>query len=344
MPNYPKITAKKIKYNSPSGYANIGKYIPPFENNDTGFGYKGVLIEDSVSGDIECSICGKWFQQLGKHLEKHGIDSKEYKKRFGLLYSTALKSKQMRIKQSEVMIKLRKENKSNRLKFKRNNEFAGNRKNQPKSLESQNKFGVCDLQMIDRIKELAKELGKTPTLIDLKERYGNGYITCLAKRYGSYIALCKQNGFIPNTSNFNPKYSREYFIKKAKEQKQPLFTINEGRALYRHRYCSKKYARIVQMFSRENMPKSVVRVYKHTDYLKHKEQYNQKAKEWALNNPEKRKEHKRIYYAKHKHRILTISRLKTKIFNAIRKSEYIHPICRTAVISELKEAVKNETK
>jgi hypothetical protein len=31
MPEYPTITSKKIKYDSPSGFVNVGKFIPPFE-------------------------------------------------------------------------------------------------------------------------------------------------------------------------------------------------------------------------------------------------------------------------------------------------------------------------
>ena len=49
MPNYPKIKDRKIKYlNAPSGYAHIGKYVPPFEVNETGIGFKGVLDRKST--------------------------------------------------------------------------------------------------------------------------------------------------------------------------------------------------------------------------------------------------------------------------------------------------------
>ena len=236
MANYPKITSRKIKYKSPSGYVNIGKYVPPFEKNDTGFGFKGVLVEDSESGKIECSICGNWFHQIShSHLTKHGTTGVAYKQQFGLLTSTALKSKQMRIRQSEVMIKLRKDNKNNRLAFKRGNSYCANRKDKPKSVESQNKFGVCELQVLERVRELTRELGKTPTLIDLKERYGGGIVTILHKRYQSYIKVCHNLGLEANYSSHNPKYSREYFLEKAlsNEPSFRIFTTNEGRALYR---------------------------------------------------------------------------------------------------------------
>lgn len=237
MPNYPKITSRKIKYNSPSGYVNIGKYIPPFEKNPTGYGFKGVLIEDSKTGKIQCSICGGWYEILNSHLTNiHKITDEDYKIKFGLLKSTALRSKRLRLIQSENMIRLRKSNPKYRTCFKRNNEWAGNRKDKPKAVESQNKYGVCRLQLIERILELKKELGKTPTLIDLKERYGDTLITNLHERFGSYIKLCEEIQLEPNNSNFNPKYSKEYFIEKAlsNEPSFRIFTINEGRALYRY--------------------------------------------------------------------------------------------------------------
>lgn len=236
MPKYPTLKSRKIKYNSPSGFVHIGKYVPPFEKNDSGFGFKGVLIEDFESGKIQCSICGEWFEQMARHLETHQINSKDYKLKFGLLLSTALKSKEMRLHQSKVMIARRKSDKKYRGRFKKNNLFAGNRKYKPKALESRNKYGVCDLQLMERIIQLKEELGKTPTLIDLKEKYGMGMMALIHKRYGSYIKLCRNLGMNPNFSNWNPKYSREYFIEKALNQvpSTRIFTINEMGAFYKY--------------------------------------------------------------------------------------------------------------
>jgi hypothetical protein len=237
MPNYPKITSKKIKYKSPSGYAVIGKYVPPFEKNTTGFGFKGVALEDFKSGKLQCSICGEWFEQLPIHLfHAHDITSPDYKRKFGLLQSTALKSKKMRLAQSVVMQKMRNSHPKHRMKFKNNNLFAGNRKGIVKAEESKNKFGVCDLQVMEKVIELHNELGKTPTLTDLKDRYGAGFIFQLHKRYSSYINYCNSIGFEPNFSNYNPKYSREYFIEKAlsNEPSLRIMTTNESRAFYRY--------------------------------------------------------------------------------------------------------------
>jgi len=237
MPNYPIVTSKEIDYpNSPSGKAIVGKYIPPFEENETGFGFKGVALEDLESHRLECCICGKWFENLSCHLRSHKNTAPEYKRRFGLLQSTALKSHRMRLIHSETMIKMRNGDKKHRWKFQRNNIFAGNRKGKKKAVESKNKYGVCDLQIMEKVIDMHKELGKTPTLIDLKNRYGEAFIYHLYKRYNSYVKYCNNVGFIPNFSNHNPKYSKEYFVKKAmdKEPSIRIFTESEGRNLYKY--------------------------------------------------------------------------------------------------------------
>ena len=237
MPYYPKITSKRIDYkNAPTGKVNIGKYVPPFEENENGFGFKGVVVEDIKTNQLECSICGKWFENLPTHLRTHNITAPDYKKKFGLLQSTALKSHRIRLRQSEVMSGMRRKHKKHRMGFAKNNHYAGNRKGIKKAEESRNKYGVCDLQIMDKVMELAKEMGKTPTLIDLKNRYGGGFIFHLHKRYGSYVKYCHEQGFVPNFSNNYPKYSREYFIEKAlsNEPAIRIFTITEGRNFYKY--------------------------------------------------------------------------------------------------------------
>jgi hypothetical protein len=236
MPSYPILKSRKIKYNSPSGFVNIGKYVPPFDEIKNGFGYMGVILEDYKTGKLQCHICGGWYEQMARHIEIHKINSQEYRRRFGLLISTALKSKRMRIAQSKIMQKLRGKNKANRFKFAKNNLFAGNRKGKSKALESQNRYGVCNLQLIERILKLKKKLNKTPTLTELKDEYGFVFITLLYERYGSYVKLCNNLELTPNISNFNPKYSKEYFLQKALDDEPSLriFTLNEKRAFYKY--------------------------------------------------------------------------------------------------------------
>ena len=51
MAFYPKIKTTKLPYDSPSGFVYAGKYIPPFEKVEKGFGYKGVILERMERSD-----------------------------------------------------------------------------------------------------------------------------------------------------------------------------------------------------------------------------------------------------------------------------------------------------
>ena len=243
MPNYPKNTTSTIPYDSPSGEINIGKWLPPFKKLDKGFGFLGVLAEDVGTGKLQCAICGEWHEILTTHIfAKHKINSEKYHTKFGLLRDTALKSKRIRKLQSEFMIQERKINPKRCMKFKKGNKYCANRKGKPKAIESQNKYGVCELQIAEKIVQLQRKLGRTPPLTALIDEYGNSFATNIHNRYGSYIKLVRDLGMIPVTSSKNPKYSKKYFIKKGVEAVskgkklavEKIFGINEDRALSRY--------------------------------------------------------------------------------------------------------------
>ena len=243
MPVYKNKTHKQIEYpQAPSGFINIEKWEPPFASVSQGFGFMGVLAEDSESGKLQCHECGQWFEQLPTHYSiKHGMSGKDYRKKFGLLDSTALKSKRIRLIQSQVMIDFRATGDKRFLrKFKRNNVEAANRKGKPKAVESQNKYGVCDLQIMTKIISLGKELGKTPTLCDVKNKYGNSMMSLLHQRYGSYIKYCRDYlKLTPNFSSFNPQFGsnkawREHLLDIGKER------LAEGRPLTVHGLLGEK--------------------------------------------------------------------------------------------------------
>lgn len=219
MPAYKHKTQKTIKYkDAPSGYINIEKWEPPFAPVKKGFGYMGVVAEDSEDGTLQCHVCGNWYEQLPTHYtKKHGLTGEEYKQKFGLLSSTALKSKRIRLIQSATITKLQKQGRMNvgnrrnkngkKYGFTKANKEAANRKGWKKPLEAQNRYGVCDLQIMTKIISLGKKLGKTPTLTDIKDAYGGGIISIMHSRYGSYIKYCRDYLKLePNYSVHNPKH------------------------------------------------------------------------------------------------------------------------------------------
>ena len=261
MPVYKNKKQNKIKYSqAPSGYINIEKWEPPFAKIPDGFGYIGVLAEDSKEGTLQCHVCGKWYEQLPTHYtRKHGIDGEQYRRKFGLLVGTALKSKRIRLIQSKVIARLQKEGRmqvgnSNGYGFKKKNKEAGNRKGIKKAKESENRYGVCDLQIMTKIIKLGKKLGKTPTLVDIKEEYGGGIISIMHMRYGSYINYCRKYlKMTPNFSSLNPRFKnkrewREHllgigrtYLVKGKKLSIKSLPVNESRYIYRYFKSFKDY-------------------------------------------------------------------------------------------------------
>lgn len=258
MPAYPVKKKTRIAYKSaPSGYINIDKWEPPFMKVEDGYGYVGVIAEDFETGKLQCHMCGKWFEQLSTHIiSVHRMDNcNQYRKDFGLFQGTALKSKRLRLIQSKTIQKLQKEgrmqvgNNLGKSPFKKGkaNKYAANRKGWKKPIEGANRYGRCDLQIMTKIIELSRELGRTPSLVDIKEKYGGGIISVMHSRYGSYINYCRQYlKMKPCYSSLNPKFGskkrwREHLIKIGKESIKAgnpittngLLPMNESRYVYR---------------------------------------------------------------------------------------------------------------
>ena len=83
----------KIEYNlAPSGYATLYNYKTPFMPSVSGVGFQGVVLFDSETNKVQCSICGEWFDFLGIHVKTHKLTVKQYKYQFGLNQETALMS------------------------------------------------------------------------------------------------------------------------------------------------------------------------------------------------------------------------------------------------------------
>ena len=260
MPAYKHKTKKKIKYiDAPSGYINIEKWEPPFAPVPRGFGYTGIVAEDCKTGKLQCHVCGIWLQQLPGHIAvKHKITGIQYRNKFGLLNSTALKSKRIRLLQSALITKMQKDGRMNcgnkpnnngkKYGFTKGNKEAGNRKGITKAKEAQNKHGVCDLQIMTKIIALSKKLGKTPSLGEIKDEYGGGIISIMHLRYGSYIKYCRDYlKLTPLFSTHNPRFKTlkekqknllqigRKALKKGKPLKvKSLLPTNEQRYIYQY--------------------------------------------------------------------------------------------------------------
>ncbi len=174
---------------APSGFVTFYDYKEPFTKFKEGFGYIGVLLHDTESGKIQCHFCGEWLTALPAHLHyKHDIKSRAYKEKVGLLHTTALISEKTR----ESMINKDHTNALRALTFAREknarNRTKINRKYSTTSAEFKNKNGTCPEQLLQRIRDKAKELGRTPTNVEVK-----GVKTILAT-YGTWNNATKLAG------------------------------------------------------------------------------------------------------------------------------------------------------
>jgi hypothetical protein len=154
------------KYDSPSGYVTFYNYKEPFMKFKDGFGYEGVLLYDEVDGSVQCHLCGKWFESLGHHVNRaHNIKSSAYKLKVGLNQSSALISEKLREKlilAGRNSLAQRLANLSLPKKKKDKSAFPNNTR------QKQNRTGNCPMQLLERIRDKAEEVGRTPTALELE--------------------------------------------------------------------------------------------------------------------------------------------------------------------------------
>lgn len=225
-----RIHEKEIEYeDAPSGAVKLYKYKEPFMKYTEGFGFRGVLLFDSISDKIQCHLCGKWFDSLGRHLNVvHKIPAVEYKNKVGLSESTVLINEKTRLSlvasgldkrlQNLRHQKVRKRSKAVRAKI-----SATLKK---MSMERRNVNGSCPEQILDRIRKTYDELGREFTTRHPKVeplcRLGDVY-------YGTFRRACELAGvpLLKPGQNMKPKrspYTEAELIKSIQ-----LFKLNHKR-------------------------------------------------------------------------------------------------------------------
>ena len=172
-----------------------------------GFGYYGTIINTNDGKYIQCHICGKLFTSLPGHiLNGHKKKVADYKEEFGLAKMTALVSESERFvlkdrylkwfnsMSEEEKQKFSQTRKDNWKKF-----IKGRRRGQPGlSLEDKNKRGTCPDQLLEKIREVAKTLGHTPSKLEFIQTLGTQrYIHLIYKTFGSWEGAVDLAGFMP---------------------------------------------------------------------------------------------------------------------------------------------------
>jgi len=255
---------KEIEYEeAPCGYVTLYNYKEPFMPYKEGYGYQGVLVFDGESDKVQCHLCGNWYMALGPHLIKeHNMRVAQYKEEVGLANTTALIGEKLRAK----MIS----NGQNRFKNlttpkvitqETRDKISATLKDVRR--ERQNITGTCPLQLIDRLQNKAKKLGRCPTSREI------GYAQTLSSVYGSFSAACKIAGLTPQKSGQSlprdPKYSlndlvtlvRDFWVE---NKRMPKYK-DLGNRMWNHYKKRKKEVQKQVLFGEGAYQKTGLRIY-----------------------------------------------------------------------------------
>lgn len=210
--------ARRWRQNNPDGARKAGRkrngvgmlanpddvifygYKPPFRKFKGGHGYEGVLMYSKLEGKVQCHFCGGLFRMLNNgHLMKvHGITARQYKEKVGLSQQTALCGEETR----EKLLK-RGHNPNNMAELKKAQEIRRERiaKGLPDkqsgfklSLEKKNIRGTCPDQLLDRIRDAEKKLGRVPTMEEFLRMNEGKYTGSIRETFGSWTAAVAKLG------------------------------------------------------------------------------------------------------------------------------------------------------
>lgn len=201
-------------------YDNYKEPLKPFEG---GYGYAGTIAQSEDKTKIQCHFCGGLFESLTGHIgAKHGLSGREYKEKVQLTLSTALVADVVREKQ--VLGRRTSSSGGPGKNFDkglaqyweevRAGKRPGPRKGDHKwSLEYRNKKGLCQDQVLEKIRDLAKELGKTPSHDQFREKYTR-FNHSIYYFFGSWNTAVKMAGYVPiqeqQRQKWEPEKLKEY--------------------------------------------------------------------------------------------------------------------------------------
>ncbi len=173
------------------GFLPVYKGLPPFMKYEGGFGYSGVLLEDIVTGKLQCHLCGHLVNNLSKHLfHKHKeVTPEKYREMTGINRTTPLMSTSTLKKYKNNFLDLTKEKRNAIIaRLKENNKSIHARKTYVKrtgtkgTTQMQNKFGTCPEQAKTQFMREYQKLGRIPSNSEMSGRLRNLVYT----RFPSY--------------------------------------------------------------------------------------------------------------------------------------------------------------
>lgn len=177
----------------------VENYKEPLRKFEVGFGYIGAITLSKDRTKIQCHYCGYFYENLSQHVKSHGITVSQYKENTGLMSKTALIGEKLRLRRMMTFQNLTPEQRKNFIESGRKHaspmqNLTG--KNGSHSPEWQNLRGSCPDQLLEKVREVAKKVNRTPRVRDFKKFYP-GYVNAIYITFGSWQGAIKASKLEP---------------------------------------------------------------------------------------------------------------------------------------------------
>lgn len=233
-------------------YLTLKHYKEPLQKipKGEGFGYYGAILSSPDGKYIQCHVCGELYAEVSAHArQSHKIPVVGYRERYQLSRTTALISEELRLAKkartlewlASLSVEEKKKMKSRALrgsrKWRREHpELIG--KHWKNRKEYYNKTGTCPDQLIQKIHEVEKKLGRTPSLAEfITETGGQRYKHLIFTTFGSWLKALKVAKLKPKERIAGIKYKwddeelLEYLLIYAQENGQIPTATDSKRGL-----------------------------------------------------------------------------------------------------------------
>lgn len=210
-----------------------------------GYGYMGTVATDESGDFLQCHLCGELHQMLNNHIRSvHNLKVGEYKKMFELAPTTALVGEKMRAYYSDYLSKRNmertEEQKQALIQFWKDVKEGRRAKpanNHRHSLEVQNKKGNCPDQLLDKIRKLAQELGRTPSSNEFNAMSGS-HVNTVKRTFGSWEKALNLVGMTQGKPGKTPEHTKASVIQAIKDFRETHGRVPRKSDLNRGYICS----------------------------------------------------------------------------------------------------------
>jgi hypothetical protein len=189
-----------------------------------GYGYYGVVMTTENGDAIQCHVCGELFVNLNSHLIKHKMSVNEYKRKYKLAGSNNLLCEQekMRLRNKTLTMLKNMSEEEKMLWEEKRKKALKNYKHKAHgkkiTLETKNKRGICQDQLLDKISQCKNEIKKTPSKKDFNQWADTQkYTHRIYQEFGSWKNALTLLGLQPNKPQSNgkkPRYTREDLLER----------------------------------------------------------------------------------------------------------------------------------